>query len=139
MNTEELQNAAYSFSSLSEKTRESNHFVDHVITKGAVSTQLFKLIRPRFRTPDLSNGSPMLNQLSQPVGKNYAVNLKYEILYFCCVRGTRTQPQIFLGCSVNYYVSCAIKKRRCFEVPFALTYICLALRCLLTFCLTSTR
>ena len=28
----------------------------------------------------------------------------------CCVRGTRTQPLICVGCSVYYWVSCAINK-----------------------------
>ena len=27
-----------------------------------------------------------------------------------CVRGTRTQPLIFVGCSVHFWVSCAINK-----------------------------
>ena len=45
-------------------------------------------------------------------------------LLFCglqnnCVRGTRTQPQISVGSSVHYWVSCSINKRR------FLDYICL--------------
>ena len=30
--------------------------------------------------------------------------------YYYCVRGTRTQPLIFVGCSVHYWVSCEINK-----------------------------
>ena len=36
------------------------------------------------------------------------VNDQVSKIYFC-VRGTRTQPLIFVGCSVHYWVSCAIK------------------------------
>ena len=58
----------------------------------------------------------------------------------CCVRGTRTQPLICVGCSVHYWVSCAINKGGFFEIAFSSsTHICLALRRLLTFCLTLTR
>ena len=56
-----------------------------------------------------------------------------------CVRGTKTQPLIFLGCSVYYLVSCAINKRGYFEITFLSTHICLSLKCLLTFYLTLTR
>ena len=35
-----------------------------------------------------------------------------------CVRGTRTQPLIFVGCSVPYWVSCAINKGGFFEITF---------------------
>ena len=59
-----------------------------------------------------------------------------------CVRGTRTQPLICVGCSVHYWVSCAINKGGFFEIAFSSsssTHICLALRRLLTFCLTLTR
>ena len=53
-----------------------------------------------------------------------------------CVRGTRTQPLICVGCSVHYWVSCGINKGGFFEIVFSsLTHICLALRRLLTFCL----
>ena len=41
MNIEGLWDGAYGLSSLSEKTRESNHFAD-VITKAALSPHLFK-------------------------------------------------------------------------------------------------
>ena len=57
-----------------------------------------------------------------------------------CVRGTRTQPLICVGCSVHYWVSCAINKGGFFEIAFSSsTHICLPLRSLLTFCLTLTR
>ena len=50
-----------------------------------------------------------------------------------CVRGTRPQPLICVGCSVHYWVSCAINKGRFFEITFSSsTHICLALRRLLT-------
>ena len=35
-----------------------------------------------------------------------------------CVRGTRTQPLICVGCSVFYWVSCAINKGGFFEIAF---------------------
>ena len=37
---------------------------------------------------------------------------------YCCVRGTRTQPLICVGCSVPYWVSCAINKGGFFEIAF---------------------
>ena len=54
-------------------------------------------------------------------------------LLFCglqnnCVQRTRTQPQISVGSSVHYWVSCAINKRAGFEIEFVSTHICLALR-----------
>ena len=61
---------------------------------------------------------------------------------FFCVWGTRTQPLICVGCSVHYWVSCAINKGSVFEIAFSSsssTHICLALRRLLKFCLTLTR
>ena len=36
-----------------------------------------------------------------------------------CVRGTRTQPLICLGCSVHYWVTCAINKGGFFEIAFS--------------------
>ena len=57
-----------------------------------------------------------------------------------CVRGTRTVPLICVGCSVPYWASCAINKADFFENTFSSsTHICLALRRLLTICLTLTR
>ena len=41
--------------------------------------------------------------------------------------------------SVHYWVSCVINKGGFFEIAFVSTHICLALRRLLTFCLTLTR
>ena len=38
------------------------------------------------------------------------------VLY--CVRGTRKQPLICVGCSVNYWVSCAINKGGFIEIAF---------------------
>ena len=35
-----------------------------------------------------------------------------------CVRGTRTQPLICVGCSVHYWVPCAINKEVFFEIAF---------------------
>ena len=35
------------------------------------------------------------------------------------VRGTRTQPLICVGCSVHYWVSCAINKGGFFEIAFS--------------------
>ena len=58
-----------------------------------------------------------------------------------CVRGTRTQPLICVGCSVHCWVSCAINKGSFFEIAFSSsssTHFCLALRRLVTFCLTLT-
>ena len=40
-----------------------------------------------------------------------------------CVRGTRTQPLIFVGCSVHYWVSCAINKGGFFEIAFFLVVV----------------
>ena len=56
-----------------------------------------------------------------------------------CVRDTRTQPLIYVGCCVHYWVSCAINKGEFFEIAFVSTNICLTLRRLLTFCLILTR
>ena len=66
--------------------------------------------------------------------------LKLSLVIYC-VRGTRTQPLICVGCSVHYWVSCAINKGGFFEIAFSSssTHICLALGRLLTFCLTLTR
>ena len=57
-----------------------------------------------------------------------------------CVLVTRTQPLICVGWSMHYSVSCAISKGGFFEIAYSSsTHICLALRRLLTFCLTLTR
>ena len=36
-----------------------------------------------------------------------------------CVRGTRTQPLICVGCFVHYWVTCAINKGGFFEIAFS--------------------
>ena len=65
---------------------------------------------------------------------------QFDLLhYFYCVRGTRTQPLICVGCSVHYWVSSAINKGDFFEIAFVSTHICLTLKRLLPFCLTLTR
>ena len=40
-----------------------------------------------------------------------------------CVRGSRTQPLIFVGCSVHYWVSCAINKGGFFEIAFVVVVV----------------
>ena len=49
---------------------------------------------------------------------------------FNCVRGTRTQPLIGVGCSVYYWLSCTIYKGGFFEIACSSssTHICLALK-----------
>ena len=42
---------------------------------------------------------------------------------FNCVWGTKTQPLIFVGCFVDYWVSCAMNKGGFFEIAFVLTHI----------------
>ena len=39
-----------------------------------------------------------------------------HLQFMFCVRGTRTQPLICVGCSVPYWVSCAINKGGYFVV-----------------------
>ena len=41
----------------------------------------------------------------------------YRNDYFC-VRDTRTQPLIYVGCSVHYWVSCTTNKGGFFEITF---------------------
>ena len=40
-----------------------------------------------------------------------------------CVRGTRTQLLICVGCSVHYWVSCAINKGGFFEIAFVVVVV----------------
>ena len=40
-----------------------------------------------------------------------------------CVRGTRTQPLICVGFSVQYWVSCAIYKGGFFEIAFVVVVV----------------
>ena len=67
MNIEVLWDGTYGLSSLSEKTRKSNrlqmsfHFLLSYLKTLSVGPA-------RVRTHDLPHGSPVLNQLSQPVG-----------------------------------------------------------------------
>ena len=49
-------------------------------------------------------------------GADHESKLK-AVLYYC-VRGTRTQPLIFVGCSVHYWVPCAINKGGFYEIAF---------------------
>ena len=46
-----------------------------------------------------------------------------------CVRGTRTQPLICVGCSVHYWVSCAINKGGFFEIAFFVVVVDTHLPC----------
>ena len=95
----------------------------------------------RFLLKKMDTDALKLNILTQ----HYSIALLYFFSYFfwpcnSCVRGTRKQPLICVGCSFHYWVSCAINKGGFFEIAFSLsTHICLALRRLLTFCLTLTR
>ena len=51
--------------------------------------------------------------------KHYATYVsKFCSFVDICVRGTRTQPLICVGCSVHYWISCAIKKGGFFEIAF---------------------
>ena len=40
-----------------------------------------------------------------------------------CVRGTRTQPLICVGCSAHYWVSCAINNGGFFEIAFVVVVV----------------
>ena len=46
-----------------------------------------------------------------------AIFLQFQNDYFC-VRDTRTQPLIYVGCSVHYWVSCTTNKGGFFEITF---------------------
>ena len=48
-------------------------------------------------------------------------------------------PLICVGCSVQYWMSCAINKGGFLEFAFASTHMCLGSSRLFTFCLTLTR
>ena len=47
----------------------------------------------------------------------------FEEFKFNCVRGTRTQPLICVGCSVHYWVTCAINKGGLFEIAFSFVVV----------------
>ena len=84
----------------------------------------------------------LVPKLSYRKGTNYSrwnINILAVNCIFFCVRGTKTQPLICVGCSVHCWVSCAINKGSFFEIEFSSsTHFCLALRRLVTFCLTLT-
>jgi len=46
-----------------------------------------------------------------------------------CVRGTRKQPLICVGCSVHYWVSCAINKVGFFKIAFIVVVVDTHLPC----------
>ena len=57
--------------------------------------------------------------LKHSISKRTANALLYVIfLANNCVRSTRTQPLICIGCSLHYWVSCAINKGGFFEIAF---------------------
>ena len=70
MNIEVLWDGTYGLSSLSEKTRKSNRLQVSLQRQHILLSYLKILsVGPAgVRTHDLPHGSPMLNQLSQPVG-----------------------------------------------------------------------
>ena len=73
MNIEVLWDGAYGLSSFSEKTRKSNHLQISLQRQHFLLSYLKTLsVGPAgIWTHDLPHGSPMLNQLSQPVGGKY--------------------------------------------------------------------
>ena len=70
MNIEVLWDGTYGLSSLSEKTRKSNRLQMSLQRQHFLLSYLKTLsVGPAgVRTHDLPHGSPVLNQLSQPVG-----------------------------------------------------------------------
>ena len=72
MNIEVLWDGTYGLSSLSEKTRKSNRLQMSLQRQHFLLSYLKTLsVGPAgVRTHDLPHGSPVLNQLSQPVGNN---------------------------------------------------------------------
>ena len=46
-----------------------------------------------------------------------------KTFFYYCIRGTRTQPLICVGCSVHYWVSCAINKKGFFETAFVVVVV----------------
>ena len=59
----------------------------------------------------------------------FFLSVTWNHIYYC-VRGTKMQPLICVGCSVHYWVSCTINKGGFFEIAFSLsTHICLTLMC----------
>ena len=87
------------------------------------------------------NDSSINNNISCDISHTSNVNSsKDNNNVSSCVRGTRTQPLICVGCSVHCWVSCAINNGSFFEISFSSssTLFCLAFRRLVTFCLTLT-
>ena len=68
MNIEVLWDGTYGLSSLSEKTRKSNRLQMSLQRQHFLLSYLKKKCWSGVRTHDLPQGSPMLNQLSQPIG-----------------------------------------------------------------------
>ena len=70
MNNEELQDGTYGLLLLSEKTKESNHLQMSLLRQHFPLSYLKTLSigLARVRTHDLLHGSPILNQLNEPVG-----------------------------------------------------------------------
>ena len=56
-----------------------------------------------------------LSKIGELLLKN-SFSVEQAISY--CVRGTKTQPLICVGCYVHYWVPCAINKRGFFEIAF---------------------
>ena len=68
---------------------------------------------------DLSFSAAALKSLHWNFPEGFLQHCNHTFLYiylFNCVRGTRTQPLICVGCSVHYWVSCAINKGRFFRI-----------------------
>ena len=64
----------------------------------------------------LLSGQPLLSD-HLPVPRGWPLNGTTTVVN--CVRGTRTQPLFFVGCSVHYWVTCAINKGGFFEIAFS--------------------
>ena len=81
MNIEVLWDGTYGLSSLSEKTRKSNCLQMSLQRQHFLLSYLKTLsVGPAgVRTHDLPHGSPVLNQLSQPVGGKNIVRQRHLI------------------------------------------------------------
>ena len=55
--------------------------------------------------------------------KHSRLNIMLQADANYCVRGTRTQPLICVGSSVQYWVSCAIYKGGFFEIAFVVVVV----------------
>ena len=87
MNIEVLWDGTYGLSSLSEKTRKSNRLQMSLQRQHFLLSYLKTLsVGPAgVRTHDLPHGSPVLNQLSQPVGRSVNAEWSKPVI-------TKTQP-----------------------------------------------